>query len=329
MSTDLIAPRPAPPAGTIRASNTALESLRGCPDLAKALAAARDRCKAAAKDGRNAHHNYAYATADEVIATASAALAGSELGLIPTHQELLVLGSGTLAFYALNRTVLLAHSSGEFVALEVRGWPVLPERGRPLDKAFSIALTTSLSYLLRDLLQMPRGTQDDAAAQDDRHTSVSTAPPPANGQVQSGEAALAEARGGGPEGNVPPPASPPPATITPEQRASLVAIYQAKKRVPEDVGRMLASAGLKALDHLPRSLLQWALTILTDGQVGTEQLDRISTLIESKKLPWDGVSQKLQARYGVNRLALLSLPQASEVEALLSASPKPAPAPAA
>jgi hypothetical protein len=44
---------------------------------------------------------------------------------------------------------------------------VVPERGRPLDKAFAVALTTSLSYLLRDLLQMPRGDEADMNARND------------------------------------------------------------------------------------------------------------------------------------------------------------------
>lgn len=144
----------------------------GCPKLATALAAARDRCKAASKDAENKHHGYKYASADEVIATASEALAGSGLALIPQSEELLVLGAGSFAYYGLHRLLLLSHSSGEFVALHVRGWPVVMERGRPLDKAYAIALTTSLAYKLRDLLQMPRGTGDDVAAQDDTRTPI-------------------------------------------------------------------------------------------------------------------------------------------------------------
>jgi hypothetical protein len=143
--------------------------------LAQSLAQARDKCKSATKDGYNDYHKYAYATADNVIGGASEALAGSGLALVPVSEELAVL-AGSPPIYVLNRTLLLSHSSGESIRIEVKGWPVVPERGRPLDKAFCVALTTSLAYKLRDLLQMPRGEDDDAAAQDDRETPVSAAP---------------------------------------------------------------------------------------------------------------------------------------------------------
>lgn len=130
-----------------------------CPKLSEALAAARDRCKAATKDSENAFHHYKYASADEVISTACEALRGSGLALIPVGEELTIVQAGARTFYALNRSLVLSHSSGEFTPLEVRGWPVIEERGRPLDKAYAVALTTSLAYKLRDLLQMPRGEQ--------------------------------------------------------------------------------------------------------------------------------------------------------------------------
>src|SRR5262245_9576184 len=140
----------------------------GCPKLTEALAAARDRCKGAARDGHNPHHGYRYATADNVIDTASEALAGSGLALLPAGQRLNVLGTPPQCMYTLDRTILLSHSSGEFLPLVVEGWPVIPDRGRPLDKAYASALTASLAYLLRDLLQMPRGIDHDIAARDDR-----------------------------------------------------------------------------------------------------------------------------------------------------------------
>lgn len=144
-----------------------------CPGLAKALAAARDRCKAAAKDARNDFHKYDYASADNVIAVATEALEGSGLALIPAREELVAVGST----YALNRLLFLAHASGEFVPLETLGWPVVPDKGRPLDKAFAVALTSSLAYKLRDLLQIPRGTEDDMSARDDREAQAPPPPP--------------------------------------------------------------------------------------------------------------------------------------------------------
>jgi len=145
-----------------------------CPNLSQALSLARDRCKMAAKGSYNAFHKYAYASADEVITTAKEALEGTGLAIIPQVQEMTVLGSGNAALYALNRTIFLSHASGEFIPLSVIGWPVVPERGKPLDKAFATALTNSLSYLLRDLLQMPRGAEVDMDARDD--TAAKPAP---------------------------------------------------------------------------------------------------------------------------------------------------------
>lgn len=149
-----------------------------CPKLSEALALARDRCKMAHKDKTNSFHKYSYASADEVIQTAKDALAGTGLAIIPQVQELTVLGAGNVALYALNRTIFLSHSSGEFVPLSVRGWPVIQEKGKPLDKAFAVALTTSLSYLLRDLLQMPRGDDADMNARNDQRVKPLPVPAP-------------------------------------------------------------------------------------------------------------------------------------------------------
>lgn len=147
-----------------------------CAKLSEAVGLARDRCKAAAKDGWNDYHKYKYASADEVIQTAKNAMDGTGLAIIPQSQELTVVGSGNAAIYALNRTIFLSHSSGEYVPLTIRGWPVIPERGRPLDKAFAVALTTSLSYLLRDLLQMPREDGTDMNQRDDRKAEPARPP---------------------------------------------------------------------------------------------------------------------------------------------------------
>lgn len=149
-----------------------LPQQNACPHLSQALSNARDKCKMATKGSRNEFHKYNYASADEVILTAKEALESSGLAIIPQLQEMTVLGSGNAVMYALNRIIFLSHSSGEFVPIELRGWPVVPERGKPLDKAFATALTGSFAYMLRDLLQMPRGDDADMNHRND-------APPPA------------------------------------------------------------------------------------------------------------------------------------------------------
>lgn len=160
------------------------------PSLAKALSVARDRCRAASKDATNTFHKYEYASAEEVIATAVDALDGSGLAVIPVSERMVILATSPQVTYALDRTLLLAHASGETCPIEVSGWPIIPERGRPLDKAYATALTSSLAYKLRDLLQMPRGNQfdDDVSAADDRQTPVVVPHP----QQQTQQAAKAQ-----------------------------------------------------------------------------------------------------------------------------------------
>jgi hypothetical protein len=68
----------------------------------------------------------------------------------------------------LVRQFLLLHTSGEERVLST-SWPVVPDKGRPLDKATASAATTSLAYLLRDLLLAPRvDPSDDLAGREDR-----------------------------------------------------------------------------------------------------------------------------------------------------------------
>ena len=140
-----------------------------CGKLVEALAACRDRCKAAPHDAVNAFHKYRYSSAEVILAEAGRAMKNSGLTVIPVRERLTVLDCGSVAVYTLDLDLLLAHSSGECLPLEVRGWPVIPDKGRPLDKAFASALTTSLAYKLRDLLGMPRtDPADDIAAREDR-----------------------------------------------------------------------------------------------------------------------------------------------------------------
>ena len=58
-------------------------------------------------------------------------------------------------------------------------WPIIPEKGRPWDKAHAGALTSSLAYFLRDLLLMPRveeGTDMDSGDRDRKRQQNTTAP---------------------------------------------------------------------------------------------------------------------------------------------------------
>lgn len=147
--------------------------------LCTALAAAQERCKPVAKDGYNKHHSYAYASSEAIYAQSREAFDGTGLVLISTGSKVemreTTMGPLTskqhergehydptlrLPALWLVRAFDLVHVSGESKALTVE-WPVVLEAGRTLDKALAGAMTSSLAYLLRDLLIMPRVAKSD------------------------------------------------------------------------------------------------------------------------------------------------------------------------
>jgi hypothetical protein len=138
--------------------------LTSAQNLAKSLAAAQQRCRAASKDSRNSYHGYKYASSEAIITEAKAALADSGLSVTPMKQH--------IENAVLSREFLLMHESGESLSIAT-SWPIVPDKGRPLDKAVAIAATSSLAYLLRDLLLMPRvDDADDLPAQTDKQQPV-------------------------------------------------------------------------------------------------------------------------------------------------------------
>jgi ERF superfamily protein len=140
----------------------------GRAETAKALAAAVTSCHAVEKTAQNVFHRYKYASADAIIEEARKALADAGLALLPIEASLNGSEREGDDRFELVRTFALLHASGEVTPLRVV-WPVCVEKGRPLDKATAIADTLSLSYLLRDLLMLPRvDPTDDMNARDDR-----------------------------------------------------------------------------------------------------------------------------------------------------------------
>ena len=160
MSNDIITAEPAKSPSPARVGS--------CGELAKGLALAQQKCKAVVKDAVNRHHNYAYASGEAIIEAANEALEGSGVTTLPLESYLERYQEGEVWCYELRRTFLVLHASGESLVARVV-WPVVVERGRPLDKAAAIADTVSLSYFLRDLLRMPRiDPDDDLAGRADR-----------------------------------------------------------------------------------------------------------------------------------------------------------------
>lgn len=138
-----------------------------CGKLAEALSRARDRCRAVSKGSYNAHHKYDYADADAIIEEAKSALADSGIEVVPLGARPTVVGSGGALTWTLSQVFELMHSSGES-RLITFDWPVVPGAGRPLDKAYASALTSSLAYFYRGLLLMSRKLEPDEQTMDGR-----------------------------------------------------------------------------------------------------------------------------------------------------------------
>lgn len=144
--------------------------------LFAALVQAQKNAKAVAKDSKNDHHKYNYASAESLIEEGRTSLSLAGLALLVTNVEL-VPGGGVdvedkdtgevrrrMGAPTIQCTYVLAHESGESITYR-REWLVIEQKGRPLDKAQGGALTTSLGYAIRDVLMLPR---DDEYADMDR-----------------------------------------------------------------------------------------------------------------------------------------------------------------
>lgn len=144
--------------------------------LAGALVAAQRQAKAVGKDARNEHHKYAYASAEAVITEAREALNDNGLAAIQTGWNITSVDveytdnvtdkeTGVVTAIVVKdqeRTLhvrfALLHEGGEKLESEVQV-PIIPERGRPLDKATFSALTYAESYWLRGTLCLARGNE--------------------------------------------------------------------------------------------------------------------------------------------------------------------------
>jgi len=144
---------------------------------------AQQAVKAVEKDGNNTFHRYRYATAENMIEEARAAMHSAGLSFMLTGASLnpcdytveTVNGKGQTSTFNVRMTVcstfsLMCADGHLEVSTE---WPVIPEPGRPFDKALAAARTASLSYVLRDILLMPRAEEGTGLDSDDRDPGVS------------------------------------------------------------------------------------------------------------------------------------------------------------
>lgn len=145
--------------------------------LAAALAAAVSEAHAVEKAARNEHHRYSYASSEAIIGEAQRVLGACGLSFSAIRYRCLTdaltldvtVGARDAkkvvraTFAELETTYLLEHESGESRRYR-SSTPIIPEAGRPPDRALATAKTYDLGYILRSLLLLPRveeGTEVD------------------------------------------------------------------------------------------------------------------------------------------------------------------------
>lgn len=162
-------------------------------NLYAALVKAQQSVKPVEKDSKNSFHHYRYASSEDVISESRRALSSCGLAFAPTSYLVSHDESGMM----LSALYVLAHESGE--SMEVRSQtPIIPEKGRPEDKATATAKTYNLAYTLRGVLLIERVEEGvNADARDDsRYIPKQQREPAGAREVQ------AEARGEKPKSKV-------------------------------------------------------------------------------------------------------------------------------
>ena len=133
----------------------------GTVSLSDGLLVAQGAISGVSKDARNTFHKYAYTSAEGMIGACRDALQRG--GVVARRTGWEIVGDG---LYVQSRLLVCHGWTGES-AESVVVWPIVVEKGRPVDKAVASALTTSLSYWLRDLLCLPR--EDETGHMDGRN----------------------------------------------------------------------------------------------------------------------------------------------------------------
>jgi hypothetical protein len=132
--------------------------------LDAALLVAQTALNSVGKDAKNQFHKYSYTSAEGMIGACRDALHGAGLVARRTTWKI---DPAIGEFGILISTMVVAHpESGATLSDEIV-WAIVPEKGRPYDKALAGALTSSLNYWLRDLLMVPR-EDETMDSRDDR-----------------------------------------------------------------------------------------------------------------------------------------------------------------
>ncbi len=151
------------------------------PTLGSALLIAQQNVKGVAKGSKNTFHGYAYASSEDMIGDAREALLDAGLVFFVMGNDLIVTDGGICV---VKVSLRLIHAESDTSLDITRTFPVVPDKGRPMDKATCGTLTTALSYTLRDLLLIPRvDAALDMNTRDDRNYTPPSAKPASNGST--------------------------------------------------------------------------------------------------------------------------------------------------
>jgi hypothetical protein len=161
--------------------------------LFSALADAQLDVQAQAKDATNTFHKYKYTSMEDLLIEARRVLAPHGLaasiddvtisfGVPYDSKELDKDGNPITITYrddVLICTCTLRHASGQSISCQRQQY-IMPEKGRPPDKALATANTFALGYWLRDLLLIPRVDDEPDRRDDSKYEprQRQAAPPP-------------------------------------------------------------------------------------------------------------------------------------------------------
>ncbi len=184
-----IAPPPPPPSKTLLA----------------ALVVAQHEANPVTKSARNDYHKYNYASAEAIIQEAGEALSFAGLAAFPVSVERDPTALDHVwkkddkgeEFIDIPRrvrmTLAVVHCASGEERLFVCSVPVIPEKGRPEDKAEFGARTEMLAYALRDLLLLPRLAEGTPSARNDTGEPPRDNKNPPKGQQQGPKGGAAAA----------------------------------------------------------------------------------------------------------------------------------------
>lgn len=194
--------------------------------LRAALLQAQRNAQAVAKGSQNSFHKYAYAAAEHILVESKDALLAAGVEVHRGSYKLKDLAGSIVC----EMSIEICHvESGESVSHSIEYF-VIPDKGRPLDKALNSALTTSFAYFLRDLLLIPRLTQAEVKAISD---------------AAAGEVCGRDDRSFDPAIQL----------ATPEQVKELYELFKVAPIPTSQIERWWAKAGVRRWDDMPADIM--------------------------------------------------------------------------